>query len=464
MKYLAVIYIFFLVALNIYLNDNNTTYNPQEYIYWANLLYWLFSFPLLIYILFGYRSEIYPFLGVVSLFLFFSYALPPFLIPVDYYQLGKLNIEALEWGFWGHLIFFSTYYILDILYKKTFPIYKPTVQYDLFEPRIKIVGYLFLAIYGCYSFFPIFSGLIHLSILSLYVYLYLFFVLINSKVRHINIFDRTIFYIVLINEYLKKAFDGLLAPIALFTLFIIIVDWSSRKERALSKILRVSVFSSIFLFIYLGIAPVKMEFRTLVWYSGETYSIADKLNLILDLREKYNFNSTIKTKKQEVESNFIWRYSYQASALSHVLYKTPSFVPFWNGESYIFFSKLIPRFLWPDKPKESMGYRFGVTYGIISPDNTKTSINTPIITEMYMNFGYYGIVFGMTFLGVLYFALNSYFNNKNISEFGKIFAIPIIFNLVSHESNFSLTFGNIPLILIGVYLIQLVLLGRKKYT
>lgn len=383
-------------------------------------------------------------------------------MPINYYQLGLLGVEALEWAFWGYLVFFITYYILAILSGNKFPIYKPLFEYKLEEKNIKIIGYFFLFIYLCYLFIPLLSPLVHISTISLYIYLYLFIVLVNNKIKHLTFWDRLMLYSMLASEYFKRALDGLLAPIALFTLFLVIIDWHSRKEKIAYKITRISILSGFFLFIYLSIAPVKIEFRQIVWYSDKAYSLIDKLNLILELRESHKLNPPLKTNKQKMEENFIWRYSYQASAFSHVLAKTPRDIPFWNGDSYIVFSKFIPRVFWPDKPRENMGYRFGVTYGIISPKNTRTSINTPMLTEMYMNFSYYGIVFGMIILGIIYFVLNSVFNKKNISEFGKIFAIPIIFNLVSHESNFSLVFGNIPLIIIIIYLIQLTLLGRKK--
>jgi hypothetical protein len=133
-----------------------------------------------------------------------------------------------------------------------------------------------------------------------------------------------------------------------------------------------------------------------------------------------------------------------------VIRETPQNVPFWRGESYKILSKLIPRVLWPNKPKEDMGTQFGVAYGIIDVFSN-TSMNTPILAEMYMNFGFYGVFFGMIIFGILYSFLNQYFNNIRISNIGKVYAIAIIFPFVVHESNFTLVFGNIPLIVLTVY-------------
>jgi hypothetical protein len=49
--------------------------------------------------------------------------------------------------------------------------------------------------------------------------------------------------------------------------------------------------------------------------------------------------------------NLFWRPSYDASALSLVLNKTPKEIPFWNGDTYIILPKLITRVFWLNKPQ-----------------------------------------------------------------------------------------------------------------
>lgn len=218
----------------------------------------------------------------------------------------------------------------------------------------------------------------------------------------------------------------------------------------------------VFIASYIVIAPIKSKFREIVWYSGQEFSLGERSALIYDLYKDYQFDKDIQTQESIDRSNFFWRYSYQASALSLVIENTPSRIPYWEGESYTILSKFIPRFFWPDKPEENMGYKFGTRYGILSQYNFSTSMNTPMVTEMYMNFGYYGIVIGMILLAIVNIYLNNYFNQNTISDIGKVYAVAMIFPFIAHESNFSLTYGNIPLIVITVYLLMRFYLRVEK--
>jgi hypothetical protein len=100
-----------------------------------------------------------------------------------------------------------------------------------------------------------------------------------------------------------------------------------------------------------------------------------------------------------------------------------------------------------------MGYLFGIRYHIISRSNTRTSINTPIIPELYINFGYTGVWIGSILLGLLYAALTRLFNSRRVSYSSKIIGMALIFPLVIWESNFSLIFGN--LLLVSIIIIVL---------
>jgi hypothetical protein len=248
--------------------------------------------------------------------------------------------------------------------------------------------------------------------------------------------------VIFVSEYINRLFDGLLVLIAFLTLYWILIDfYSSRKTYrivfiALPCLLALSVIS-----------PIKSEFREIVWFSDRSYGAVERLEILSALYDNNTLDNNsvnnMKSAEQMDREHFTWRYSYQASALSLALKETPEIVPFWNGESYVLFSKLIPRIFWEDKPKEDMGYKFGTRYRIIDKSNTNTSMNTPILTEMYINFGYIGIFIGMILLGLLYVCLNQYFNNVNTSIFGKVYSIAIVFPFVVHESNFSLVFGNL---------------------
>ena len=197
-----------------------------------------------------------------------------------------------------------------------------------------------------------------------------------------------------------------------------------------------------FLLFYVQFSAVKGTYRKIAWFGNRNLSYEERIDLITDLMEKNEQQANYADK--EGKDNFLWRFSYPMAALSLVLTKTPSEVPYWNGESYLpFFTKFIPRALWPKKPEENMGQRFGIAYRIIKPGDKATSINTPILAELYMNFGFTGFYIGMFLLGLFFIFLDKFFNNRFISIDNQIVNLSIIFPFIIMESNFSLVFGNL---------------------
>jgi hypothetical protein len=182
-----------------------------------------------------------------------------------------------------------------------------------------------------------------------------------------------------------------------------------------------------------------------VWFGKKKMSINEKIFIIYELTQKEG--KVQKREDKEGKDNFFHRYSYPSSIFSRVLKRTPSLVPFWGGETYLpMFTKFIPRILWPGKPIENLGHDFGVRYGLLRQSDKITSINTPVIVEMYVNFGLNGLYIGCAFLGMIFLFIDRYLNSNLISLENKIVNSSITFSLLILESNFSMVFGNIVLI------------------
>jgi hypothetical protein len=143
---------------------------------------------------------------------------------------------------------------------------------------------------------------------------------------------------------------------------------------------------------------------------------------------------------------------------------TPSRVPYWNGKSYEpIVYKFIPRFVWPNKPKEEMGQLFGHKYKVIADEDKSTSMNTPIFAEAYMNFGDLGVItisiilgFLMSYIGAnineTTFSVNSseeILNNLQIAQYSVV--------LTQWESNFSMMIGKIVIIYLSGLLLERVI-------
>ena len=63
-----------------------------------------------------------------------------------------------------------------------------------------------------------------------------------------------------------------------------------------------------------------------------------------------------------------------------------------------------PRFIWKNKPlsTNSFGNDFGRHLGILSPEDSVTSVGPTIIGDFYINFGILGIILGMFLLGMAF--------------------------------------------------------------
>jgi hypothetical protein len=445
MKNIIYIFIFISIIINYYLNSIRLNDISTEYYFWANLHYWLHLIPFAHYLIYRQNKDIFPLVGILGIFLSMSFAVPIFFIHPTSYQLAELSISSMEISFWGYLLFYFVYIFFHNSNLITKNIFDP-IKISIENPKIKYSAYLFLGFWFLDSFIKA-TFIHHLSNLGIYIYIGTFIVLLNNKIR-INKIEKYLFYGIITLEYFTRLVDGLIAYVGMLTLFLMIVNYYSSK-----KVYRIFLLLIPLVFIYYLISPIKNQFREKVWYSDVSVSIIERLVILKDLISEFNEDKGV-TDNRSLDlierENFFWRYSYQASAFSMVIEETPKNIPYWNGDSYKIFSKFIPRFIWPDKPKEDMGTRFGVVYGIID-SHSNTSINTPILTEMYLNYGYKGILIGMILLSIIYVNLNSYFNNIHISNIGKVYSIAIIFPFVIHESNFSLVFGNIPLIILTVY-------------
>ena len=131
---------------------------------------------------------------------------------------------------------------------------------------------------------------------------------------------------------------------------------------------------------------------------------------------------------------------------------TPDKVPSWQGATYKpLLTSFIPRIIYPNKPEERTGYKFGYRYEIIDKSDSHISINLPWITELMANFGRFGVIWGMVLIGVFLSFLDRIFNAKEASDLEFVIGLTIILPLIVPESNFSLMVGSILPLTICLY-------------
>jgi hypothetical protein len=152
----------------------------------------------------------------------------------------------------------------------------------------------------------------------------------------------------------------------------------------------------------------------------------------------------------------------QFTVFGEVIADTPAMVPFWEGESYypILF-KPIPRFIMPDKPEEVSGGWFGHRYGLITPENTTTSINLPQLVELYGNFGLVGVIVGMFIFGLVYRLLLEMYVHPGMGLGALIGGVYVSSKLIDIGSATSLAFGAIPWSILFIALIHLLMMAAE---
>lgn len=106
---------------------------------------------------------------------------------------------------------------------------------------------------------------------------------------------------------------------------------------------------------------------------------------------------------------------------------------FYNGEvSSPLVAAIIPRFLWPEKPKIAIGQYFAVKVGAgyyASADKANNSVNMTVPGEMYMDFGWWGIAIGCLLFGFFISTLwnSCEFDASNFNFDGTIYGGYILF-------------------------------------
>ena len=129
-----------------------------------------------------------------------------------------------------------------------------------------------------------------------------------------------------------------------------------------------------------------------------------------------------------------------------VIRRTPSEVPYWNGDTYLSLAgAFIPRVLWPDKPTKELGQAFGHRYSYLLSSDYATSFNLPYLVEFYANFGAVGVWIGMFLVGMIYRALDYLLNRPGQPIMKSCFGIVLLLPLLIIESDFSLIFGGLVL-------------------
>jgi hypothetical protein len=140
--------------------------------------------------------------------------------------------------------------------------------------------------------------------------------------------------------------------------------------------------------------------------------------------------------------------------LAFVLQMTPRTVPYAKGVTYVpIAAKLVPRVLWPNKPTENAGQYYGHRYGFLDPHDTVHSDNLPMITEGWVNFGWFGVVLSAAVYGALLRVIWTFWIGDSAAAASVLIGAAIVGTASDIESNLSLVVGGIVYSLAASWLI-----------
>jgi hypothetical protein len=452
--------IFLLIVGSIYLIDRRPEIVSLEKAFLAVGIIWVSLYPSLQYLADRNRPPM-PFMPLVGLFYATSFGFPIFAGDVkflDRFSLQSVDTTALFLVLLGLIgLNGAFYYSKSALWKRVTPL-QLSNTYSL--RSLLIVIWILLLLHLAFLYIPAIRDIASLGQLLDpigYLSFGMFFILWQRNILS-NIQKIIVVFFCLPLEIVPKLASGSLSQVMLLGLFMIIVAFFETKRLPFGFILATMC-------VLLILNPIKGEFRQLTWTETGQLNPLEKVQLFINLAEKRYTNPPISNNKKAVDDISDSSISRTAHIMlfSEVVKDTPQRVPYWQGESYVpLFTSFIPRFLFPNKPEERTGNDFGRRYNYLGTNDFTTSLNLPLIVEIYANFGEAGIILGMPLIGMLLALLEQKLNNPDMQPLEFVTGATILFRTIYQESNLSLMVGGVILLSIALLIIFNFFLGGRS--
>ena len=246
----------------------------------------------------------------------------------------------------------------------------------------------------------------------------LYFALIYPKGKKTTIYVAAlsiIIFVVNLTQLAKYPLIISMLPLLIYTLSIV-----KRKVYVYFSVIIISVFVTQFIFPFIGAARFKYfnEQRT-------TISISEAFDFI-NSGESVRVSEEVLTLDESTNTDNVLIRLTEIGAPSYV-YKIVQLDGHKLGEGteYVLFA-FIPRLLWPDKPIISKGSEF--TLNITGDVNSITSTGMSAPGELYWQFGYVAVFFGMFILGLIYAIIK---NNASKME-NPLMSIIVYFMIINY--------------------------------
>lgn len=204
--------------------------------------------------------------------------------------------------------------------------------------------------------------------------------------------------------------------------------------------------------------PVKSEFRELTRNTGEAQiGRIEGITLFANLTWRYYNDETFNQDAKVTFDDWYSRINHLHTAAA-VIAETPATQPYQYGNTLLpLITKWIPRFLWPDKPREDLGNYWAKDYGYLGEEDFITSYNLPWLAEMYMNFGWLGVVVLSFAVGLLMGGWRAWLITRSMTSVQYGYALMLASSFFFPESNLSLQLGDLIIKGVSVWLLLRIL-------
>ncbi len=459
---LFVVYAAAIFSIILYFSSSSLQTNQRE---WSLLLILLCLLPAFLYLLEMKRNKVtvnIPFLPIVGILYIFYYGIPGLLgdnFSVRFTSLSNEDInEAVFWTCVGWIALLAGYYLL-----KRIRLVSP-LHINFADDRVERVAWILVGI-GFSTMVMRSQGLFPTSLLQIartFVFcveaglgLLILLSFRNQLGRRSKLLVR---YLVFPLFLVSQLSTGLTSSFLIASSYLLMIVWGERRK--VPWILLILLFFSVLL-----IRGVVDEYRYKVWYSNEQVQLGtiDRSLLMLNLIQKKIMgtgqNVGGKGNLRETGEFLLFKRS-MLSTFAYTLHLTPDSIPFWYGYTYTsLLTTMIPRLLWPDKPKADLGQVYGHRYELLDPWDLATSMNLPQLIEFYINFNVEGVVIGMFLLGCIYQLLDQKINVRGSGDGTLLIAAIVFSRMMNVESDFSMIFGQVIQMII-IYYFTFRVLGR----
>jgi hypothetical protein len=395
----------------------------------------------------GRQQAPLPFVALTGLFYVIFFALPPFFIERGWWTVGYEPLESgLGFGvvfqtisartsgivLGGVVALLAGYYVLSVTLPRSVSLVR--LPNACSRRRFELLLWLLLALHLAFLYVPALRAVPSLAQGMAPIGYFAAGMIFMSWMRgHLGRIATTAFWALVVPlEIAIHIYEGLITPAVLFVVFLLALY--RFVERSNVRVLALAILFAVVVFPLLKVSGARLGDwmssraapREVVRVTTAETPLADVLDDAETIRQK------------------ILRRISLIVLLEYCVQQTPEKIPYLAGATMQNLkTNVVPRFLWSDKPRETIGQWFGHKYRILNPDDQRTSINLPWLVEFYINFGVTGVLLGMLLVGAAMAILEWGLLRASMSDVELLTGWSLLFPLIYQESNISLMIGGL---------------------